>query len=267
MSSGPYRLELAPMTDVPAFPITMQRCQSTAALLTMVLVWQIASSIAADRLFPGPVQVVSVLLHEAVRGELPYHLGISLARVVASLGSAIVIGAALGYAAGRSHRADIWMRPWIVLLLNMPALITVILIYIWLGLAESALVLAVALNKIPNVVVTIREGASRLDKDFAEMAELYRFGRAAKLRHVVLPQLAPFFLVTLRSGLALTWKVVLLAELLGRSNGVGFQLQVYFQNFDVTHILAYAISFGLVMLAIEYGLLVPLERRLFAWRR
>ncbi len=255
------------MTEVSAITTNIQRWQSAAALLAMVLAWQIAASVAADRLFPGPVQVVSVLLHEAVRGDLLYHLCISLARVAASLGAAILIGAGLGFAAGRSRRADVWMRPWIVLLLNMPALITVILIYIWLGLAETALVLAVALNKIPNVVVTIREGASRLDKDFAEMAELYRFGRAAKLQHVVLPQLAPFFLVTLRSGLALTWKVVLLAELLGRSNGVGFQLQVYFQNFDVTHILAYAISFGVVMLAIEFGLLVPLERRLLAWRR
>ena len=255
------------MSHIPSFPILMQRRQSAAALLAMVLVWQIASSIAADRLFPGPVQVVSVLLSEAVGGDLLYHLGISLARVVASLAVAVVIGTALGYAAGRSRRADVWMRPWIVVLLNMPALITVILIYIWLGLAEMALVLAVALNKIPNVVVTIREGAGQLDKDLGEMAELYRFSRAAMLRHVVLPQLAPFFLVTLRSGLAITWKIVLLAELLGRSNGVGFQLQVYFQNFDVTHILAYAISFGVVMLAIEYGLLVPLERRLFAWRR
>ncbi|TGS65877.1 ABC transporter permease subunit [Mesorhizobium sp. M3A.F.Ca.ET.201.01.1.1] len=255
------------MTDISAASADSQRWQSTAAMSAMLFVWQAVSAIVASRLFPGPAEVVAVLLNEAWHGDLAFHLGISLARVAVSLTIAMVVGAALGYAAGRSQGADLWLKPWIVLFLNVPALVTVILIYVWLGLIETALVLAVALNKIPNVVVTIREGASRLDRDLAEMAEIYRFGQATVLRHVVLPQLAPFFMVALRSGLALTWKIVLLAELLGRSNGVGFQLQVYFQNFDVPRIMAYAISFGMVMLALEYGLLAQMERRLTGWQR
>ncbi|AZO09456.1 ABC transporter permease [Mesorhizobium sp. M3A.F.Ca.ET.080.04.2.1] len=255
------------MTDISAASVDSQRWRSAAAMFAMLFVWQAVSAIVASRLFPGPAEVVAVLLNEAWRGDLAFHLGISLARVAVSLSIAMVVGAALGYAAGRSQGADLWLKPWIVLFLNVPALVTVILIYVWLGLIETALVLAVALNKIPNVAVTIREGASRLDKDLAEMAEIYRFGHATMLRHVVLPQLAPFFMVALRSGLALTWKIVLLAELLGRSNGVGFQLQVYFQNFDVPRIMAYAISFGMVMLALEYGLLAQMERRLTGWQR
>ncbi|TPL94283.1 ABC transporter permease subunit [Mesorhizobium sp. B2-3-11] len=255
------------MSNSLAASANAQRWQSVAALLGMLLIWQAAASVVASRLLPSPLEVTIVLLQEALQGELAFHLGVSLTRVIVSLSVAIVVGSALGYAAGRSRDADLWLKPWVVLLLNVPALVTVILIYVWLGLVETALVFAVALNKIPNVVVTIREGASRLDKDLTEMAEVYRFTGTRSLRYIVLPQLAPFFLVTLRSGLALTWKIVLLAELLGRSNGVGFQLQIYFQNFDVSHILAYAISFGVVMLAIEYGLLGPLEGRLGVWRR
>jgi len=87
------------------------------------------------------------------------------------------------------------------------------------------------------------------------------------LRHVVLPQLTPYFLAASRSGLALIWKIVLVVELLGRSNGVGFQIQIYFQLFDVTMILAYTLAFILVVQAIEWLGLQPLERWITRWRR
>ena len=87
------------------------------------------------------------------------------------------------------------------------------------------------------------------------------------MRRIVLPQLYPNLMATARSGLALIWKIVLVVELLGRSNGVGFQLQIYFQHFDVTGILAYAIAFIVVVQLIELSILRPLDRRIGRWRR
>ena len=81
-----------------------------------------------------------------------------------------------------------------------------------------------------------------------------------RLRHVILPQLAPYLAAAARSGLSLVWKIVLIVELLGRPNGVGFEIGVAFQLFDVTRILAYALAFIAVMLAIETFLVQPLER-------
>ena len=99
-----------------------------------------------------------------------------------------------------------------------------------------------------------------------EMAETYRFGRAKTLRHVILPQLQPYIAAAGRSGLSLIWKIVLVVEFLGRSNGVGFQIYLYFQSFDVRAILAYTLVFVGVMLAIEFALVQPLEKRADRWR-
>jgi len=82
----------------------------------------------------------------------------------------------------------------------------------------------------------------------------------------VLPQLQPYFAAATRSGIALIWKIVLVVELLGRSNGVGFQIHLYFQLFDVATILAYTLVFVAVMLAVEYLILQPLESRTRRWR-
>jgi NitT/TauT family transport system permease protein len=70
-----------------------------------------------------------------------------------------------------------------------------------------------------------------------------------------------------RSGLALIWKIVLVAELLGRSDGIGFQLNLFFQLFDVAGILAYAFAFIIVVQILEIGVLQPIERRVNRWRR
>ena len=71
------------------------------------------------------------------------------------------------------------------------------------------------------------------------------------MRHIFLPQLTPFLVGAARSGLALVWKIVLVVELLGRPNGVGYAISYYFQLFDVRAVLGYSVAFSIVMLAIE----------------
>jgi NitT/TauT family transport system permease protein len=239
-----------------------------ASILLLLVIWQIAALNAANpRLMPAPLTVFSVLIREIVRGELPYHLGITLLRVAASFALAMSIGVVIGFVMGRSQLIDRLGSPWLLFFLNLPALVVIILAYIWIGLVESAAILAIALNKIPNVAVTIREGSRALDPGLLEMAEVFRVPRLRTLREIVLPQLYPYLAAAARSGLALIWKIALVVELLGRSNGVGFQLGVYFQLFDVAGILAYALAFIAVVQMIEWLVLQPLEYRLNQWRR
>jgi NitT/TauT family transport system permease protein len=238
-----------------------------ASLLALFVVWEIAARVAGSRYLPTVGAVLAALEQEIASGALPHHLGITLARVAASFVLALGVGAAIGVLMGRSPLADIILDGWIVLLLNVPALVIAVLAYVWFGLTEAAAIGAVALNKLPTVAVTLREGARALDRDYAEVAQVYRLGRWRTLRHVVLPQLYPYLVVAARSGLALIWKIVLVVELLGRSDGVGFQIQLYFQLFDVPRILAYTLAFAAVVQAIEWGVLQPLERHLSRWRR
>jgi NitT/TauT family transport system permease protein len=98
------------------------------------------------------------------------------------------------------------------------------------------------------------------------MAWVFRLPALRRLRFVVLPQLLPYLVAAGRSGLSITWKIVLLVELLGRPSGVGYELNLLFQNFNVTGILAYGLAFAALMLIFEAAVLQPLERRATAWR-
>lgn len=237
------------------------------SLLGLCLLWSLAAHLWQSRAFPPPGQVWQVLLREAASGDLFYHLGATLGRVAAAYVVAMIIGSVIGVLLGSYRSADRFFNPWVILFLNIPALVIIVLAYIWFGLNEAAAIGAVAVNKIPNVVVTMREGARTLDPRYAEMAAVYRFAPLDRIRHVLLPQLQPYFAAASRSGIALIWKIVLVVELLGRSNGVGFQIYLYFQLFDVAAILAYTLAFVAVMLVIELLLVQPIERHATRWRR
>lgn len=238
-----------------------------ASFALFLAIWEAAARWAGARTLPTIEAVAAALLDELARGELVHQLGVTLARVLAAFLTAMALGSALGLAMARWRSFDLILDGWVVLLLNLPALVIAVLAYVWFGLTEAAAIGAVAVNKLPLVAMTMREGGRSLSRELAEMALVFRLGYWRRFRHVVAPQLAPFLLVATRSGLSLIWKIVLVVELLGRSDGVGFKLQLYFQLFDVPHILAYAFAFAAVVQAIEWGVLQPLERRAGKWRR
>ena len=81
-----------------------------------------------------------------------------------------------------------------------------------------------------------------------------------------MPQLYPYIMAAARGGIALIWKIVLVVELLGRSNGVGFKLNEFFNLFDIASLFAYTLAFVAVMVFVEYAIVNPIERRLNKWR-
>jgi NitT/TauT family transport system permease protein len=240
---------------------------ASLSLLTLIFIWGVVSGFTDPDLLPPPLMVLTLAVGEWNSGDLLFHLGATLGRVIAAFVVAMTIGTVIGIALGLSDRTNRAFDPWLIVALNIPALVTIVFCYIWFGFTEVAAIAAVAINKIPNVAVTLREGARALDRNLTEMARLYRFGPTATLRHVILPQLAPFMAAAARSGIALIWKIVLVVELLGRSNGVGFQIHLYFQLFEIGRILVYAIAFILVMQIVELGILQPWERHASRWRR
>ncbi len=245
----------------------MSRGLPLLSLLALLVVWQVLALYLNNHLLPAPALVANVFWQECVTGQLPYHLGVTLLRLVVSFSVAMVLGCAIGILLGRSKKLDAFFDNWLVIFLNVPALVTIILCYVWFGLVESAAILAVVINKLPNVIVTIREGTRTLDQDLLDMARSFQFSKRKTLVHVIWPQLHPFVMGATRSGLALIWKIILVVELLGRSNGMGYQLHLFFQLFDVASILAYTIAFVAVIQLIELVILKPLDRKSLRWRR
>jgi NitT/TauT family transport system permease protein len=235
--------------------------------LALVLLWWLTARLANDpgRL-PGPWAVAQFAWQSATGGDMLPAMLATLARVLCAFVLSMLAGSAIGMAAGRSRAADAVIDPWLVIALNLPVLMVVVLVYIWMGLTEAAAIVSVCIAKIPTVAVTVREGARALDPALDEVGQSFAVPRMRRWRFILLPQMAPYLAAAARAGLSVTWKIVLIVELIGRPNGVGFELNLFFQTFDVAGIMAYGLVFSLLMLAAENLLLQPMERRANAWR-
>lgn len=233
---------------------------SVIPLLLVLTAWEITAWVLNSSNLPGFLAVLGSLYEHLNHGNLLHHLGVTLLRVLVSFAMAMLLGVVIGILMGAFRRVNLAGDALLVIALNVPALVTILLCYIWFGLTEAAAVAAVAINKIPTVVVMVREGARIVDRQLLEVAQVYRVSPAVYFFRVYLPQLYPFMMAAARSGLSLIWKIVLVVELLGRSDGVGFQLGTFFQFFDIASILAYTLAFAVVILLIEAIIMRPLDR-------
>jgi NitT/TauT family transport system permease protein len=237
-----------------------------ASMPLLLVVWQGLSAYYANRLFPGPIDVLGHIWTLGTSGHLIADFTKTLTRAAIAFVVSMLIGTGIGLVLGRTKWLDRLFGAWVVVGLNLPAIVIGIVLYIWLGLTEFALILAVVCNKVPLVATTLQEGAKSLSSDYDELARAFRMPLARRLRLIAVPQLMPFVVAAARTGLSLIWKIVLVFELLGSDGGVGFRIAVFFQFFDMVGILAYTVSFILIVLALEYGIMRPLERQVSGWR-
>jgi NitT/TauT family transport system permease protein len=241
------------------------RWESASPILLLV-VWQVLAMLFPGRLFPTPIAVAIELWTDIVDGKLIADMAKTLRRAAISFTIAMALGTAIGILFGRSRFVDRLFSTWVIVGLNLPAVVIAIVLYIWLGLNELSIILAVIVNKVPLVVTTIREGVRSFSTDYDELALAFRMPFRRRLRLVFVPQLTPYVLAAARTGLALIWKIVLVFEVLGSDGGVGFRINTMFQFFDITGILAYTTAFIVVVLVFEYWVMRPLEHYVLRWR-
>jgi len=237
-----------------------------ASYLSLLLLWLLLARLLGPAILPGPGATLRFIWHELERGALLGHLWVTTQRVVVAFLIAMAIGVAMGAAMGLSRRADDLLQGWLVVSLTIPRILLFVVAYLTLGLSDRALIAALVISVFPTVAVSVREGALAMDRGLVQMATAFRRPRPAVWRHVVFPQLLPYVVGTARGSLALSWKMVVLGELLGRTSGVGYQISFYFQFFNMTGILAYGITMMVLLAAIDLGLMGTLQRLAFRWR-
>ncbi|HEX7005057.1 MAG TPA: ABC transporter permease subunit [Trueperaceae bacterium] len=235
--------------------------------LSILVAWLIAAALMDTDLMPGPVATFEFILHELERGVLLMHLWATVQRVLIAFTVALLLGIGIGAAMGLSKRIDDLLEGWLVAGLTIPRIILFVMAYLLLGLSDSAAIAALVVTVLPTVVVQIREGTRALDGKLIEMAVAYRRSKPALWRHVILPQLMPYVIGTSRASLSLAWKMVVLAELLGRTSGVGYQISFYFQMFNMKGILAYGVTMMVILAIIDVVVFGAIQRSAFRWRR
>jgi NitT/TauT family transport system permease protein len=167
---------------------------------------------------------------------------------------------------GLKRNFEIFFDSWIMVLLTVPAVCWAFLSVLWFGVSDAAPILTIVLIVFPFVVMNIWAGTKAMEKNLMEMGTVYKANRALMLRKVLIPQLMPYIFSSLRIALSLSWKMALVAEAFGGGTGVGQELINWFQDTRVDMMLAWGVSFMIVMVAIDLLVFRVWAHRSFAWR-
>jgi ABC-type nitrate/sulfonate/bicarbonate transport system permease component len=178
---------------------------------------------------------------------------------------AIGLGAAVGILMGISRAVYHLVNPYVVALNALPKILLCPLVLVWFGSGLSARVfLGTLMAAFPIVTATVT-GIQSIDRQFVDLARSYRASRRRILVSVLLPFVTPHVLSGARVGLNYAMVGVLVVELFSASEGVGFRLNAYSQNFQVDLFLFLIVLVAATVLALS-GLLRLAETRLGSWR-
>lgn len=239
---------------------------NAASVLTLLLIWYVGSLILPSTVLSSPLEVTLTLWEQLQKPAIWGDMGVTLRRIALAFVLAMGVSMVLGFSMALSRFAGVFFRVWVVVGITVPALVIMLTVYMIAGLTETAAVLGAALPVIPVLTINIREGVAGIDLRLYEMATAFRASQRQIITGVVAPQIAPVLIASTRFGIGLIWKMVLFVELLGRSDGIGYKIEFYYQMFNMRQVLAHALSFLFVMLFIEVVILGSLERRAFRWR-
>ncbi|UHH24786.1 ABC transporter permease [Halobacterium noricense] len=238
----------------------------TVSLLLFLLAWEVGSQLILQSLLPGVVPVGERMVAIVASGAFFSHLLDTLRRVAVGFLLAYGVSVPLGIAMGFDERFEYFFDIPILIGISVPGLAVAVIAIIWFGLSEMAAFVSVFILATPMIVFNFWQGAKSIDENLLRMGDSFELSRTAKVRHIVLPSLLPQLLAAARFGLAMSWKIVVIVELLGLTSGIGYMINNQFQLYSITGVLAWTLTFTLVMMTIEFGVLKNVERRVTQWR-
>jgi len=242
------------------------------SIVLLVLLWAVASRLMHDPdVLPAPLPIVRTMVTDLTtpgpEGHLGiFHVAITMARIVVTFLAAMLLGTGIGLMMGLFRAFERPLLALLPLLLTVPTILMVFLAVLWFGFSEAGGLVSVLAVVTPYVTVNIYEGAKAMDKSLIDMAVTFRARKGLRIRKVYLPQLMPYIFSAFRYAFGITWKIVALAETFGLKYGIGYMLFFWFEQFNMTQVLAWVIMFVVLMLILEHTVFARLESRAFAWR-
>lgn len=236
------------------------------SIMAMLFVWWGMTLFFPPTLVPHPLDTLTEVVAIMSTGDFFSEMGATLRRVGVGFVIAMLVAIPLGILMGTIKPLEHFFEPPVILGLTMPGLIWAVLAIMFFGLNETSAYAAVSITICPMLAISLWQGAKSIDKDLIDMSTAFHASPWSKIVDVILPQLISHILAAIRYGLGLAWKVVVVVEMFGFSNGVGYQVVRGFNTFSMKAVLAWAITFLIVMIVIEFGFIGWLEKRVTRWR-
>ncbi len=239
---------------------------AASALLLFTAFWEFGHQVYGSLILPSPVetmQALAALYHEGIATPAA---ATTAKRAMAGFLMAVGFGSILGMAAGLSMTAARAMRPIVTVALGIPPITWVVLALMWFGMGGGSAVFTVVVTTLPITFAGAMMGTRTLDQSLRDMARCYHTPPLMMLWDVYLPHVLSYLFPAWITGLGMAWKIAVMGELLSTTDGIGGEMALTRISMDTAGTLALLILLLGMLMAVEYLMLEPIQRKLEPWR-
>lgn len=227
--------------------------------------WSLAAYVFFPQVIPGVWPTLQSTGELLISADFYQQIYITGERVLIGFAVAFLLALIIGISMGRLKKVEAFFEVYVVMGLSQPGLFIAMILLVMLGLSNSTAIVILAFLATPIMTVAIWQGTKRLDPEIDQMSQTFGYSRVARIRHVIMPQLLTPIFSSVRQGIGMTWKYVIMVEMLGLSAGVGQRVNRSFQLFDLQGVISWTIAYLGVIMVIEYLVIRNIERYFFAW--
>jgi ABC-type nitrate/sulfonate/bicarbonate transport system permease component len=235
-----------------------------AAPVGLLVAWEIAGQTWGNVYLPPLSTVLERLWEDWFPDHTISDLLPSLQRFVSGYLIGAVLGIALGIAIGSSRKVAQYLEPTLEFLRALPAVAIIPVAVLLFGLGSSMRVFVIAFGVLFPVLVNTTVGARNCRQERIDVARMYGLSRLQVIRRVVLPSALPLISAGLRVALPIALIMVVVSELIGGQNGIGFYLLISQSMFNIPAMFAAVVVLGVLGNLINAGY-ARLEKKWLSW--
>ncbi len=235
--------------------------------VALLLLWELGArtGVIPANVLAAPSSVILTAWRMIASGELPWNMLVSLGRAVSGLVIGVAVGSALALTAGLSRAGETLVDPPVQMLRTLPSLALTPLFIVWFGIGETPKIALIALGTSFPIYLNLYAGIRGVEPRLVEAARSFGLGGRELIAHVILPGALPSFLLGLRFALAGSWLILVVAEQINASAGLGYLINNA-RDFARTDVIVVCLAvYALLGLAAD-AVVRALERRALAWR-
>jgi ABC-type nitrate/sulfonate/bicarbonate transport system permease component len=230
---------------------TLRILQATTSMILLAVAWQVLSVVFPHFLFPPVPEVISRTIEVLITGSLLADVLLTAGRIFAGLAGAFFFGSLLALLIGWSRTIENFVTPVLTFFQGIPALSWVVFAIIWFHGTEFRVFFIMVMTTLPAFTFQILDAFRSMSKDLFEMTMSFRPDRGKLFRYLIVPTIVPGILTAWKVNLGNAARVVVVAELVGATGGVGYQLLRQQQLFDMAGAMAWTLQLVLFVLIVQ----------------
>jgi NitT/TauT family transport system permease protein len=234
-------------------------------VVVIATLWQLSSYFLPPILAPSLLEIGRELLKTITSLANLTHVGATVGRILLALWISFLVGGVLGIAMGFSDPARRYIQPVLHMVQGVPALSWVVFAVIWFAQVELRILFVLAITTIPNFALHIEDAVRGIPRDLWELVRALRANQLQTIRMLVIPSITPEVLTAWKVNVGNATRVAVVAELVGATLGVGYQLLSAQQVFNMAGAIAWT-AVLVIALAIIQSALQMLDAYLLRWR-